>query len=264
MHPFINIGGKLFPSYSLMCIVGFAAAFIFIFLRCKALNLSADSAIYIFVLSSVSGLLGAKFFYLLTVFPEFITDFRYLAENPEYFLEKYISGGLVFYGGLIFGVVTAFILSRSYRVKLTDYFPALLPSLALVSGFGRIGCFMVGCCYGIESSLPITVTFPAGAIAPAGLPLLPVQLFEAGFDFILFFLMIFICSNAILKRWAARIYIVLYAVVRFFLEFIRGDAVRGFWLSLSTSQWISILLLIIVLLISIAEMKMKNRISSVE
>lgn len=247
MHPFFNILGRTIPAYGLMGLCGFLLSIIFIACRCKKLSLVTDTSIYIFVLSFVGALIGAKLLYLLTVLPQFIEDLPLFIKSPSAFISKYISGGMVFYGGLIGGILSAVYWAKSFKVSLSDFIPVLLPALAIISGFGRLGCFMAGCCYGIESSLPIAVVFPVGSIAPSGIPLLPVQLFEAAFDLLLFIVMLFATINPKWKDKSLGLYIILYAVMRFCLEFMRGDSIRGIFLGLSTSQWISITAVILAL-----------------
>ena len=118
----------------------------------------------------------------------------------------------------------------------------LLPIMPLIHGIGRVGCFCMGCCYGKPSHI-LGIAFQCSKIAPNGVPLLPVQLYEA---------LIEICLFVILARLSVRktagskmlgIYCSVYGVSRFCLEFFRGDSYRGFIGRLSISQIISLLLI---------------------
>lgn len=91
------------------------------------------------------------------------------------------------------------------------------------------------------------VTFPVGSLAPAGVPLLPVQLWEAGFDFLLALLLYFLTNRSPFPYLGLAVYGICYSVFRFTVEFFRGDLIRGFWFSLSTSQWISLLVFVLCL-----------------
>ncbi len=247
MCPSFRILGIVIPSYGAMAALGGLAGISYIYWRCQKFGLKRDDGVYIFVMGIVGALIGAKVFYLLTVLPELIADLPLLKSNFPVFVEKYVSGGLVFYGGLIGGVITAFWCAKAYRVRLRDCYPVLLPATAVLAGFGRIGCFLTGCCYGKETDSIFAVTFHCSAYAPNGIPLIPTQLIEAGFDFILFFLLILLMKNKTFRLFSLDIYLGAYALFRFFLEFLRGDLARGVWLGLSTSQWISIAVIIAVL-----------------
>lgn len=110
----------------------------------------------------------------------------------------------------------------------------VIPSFVIFHGFGRIGCFLSGCCYGLVLSENVNVL-------GAAIHHFPVQLVEAVFEFVMFWLLYKVVKFE--KR--IQVYLVAYAVFRFIAEYFRGDEVRGFVLGLSTSQWISILILLI-------------------
>ena len=132
------------------------------------------------------------------------------------------------------------------RVKVADAFYAILPSVPLAQAFGRVGCFLAGCCYGCETDLPIGVIYtnPVGGV-PTGVPLLPVQLIETVMNLILFALLMLYDKKTRNKQHRMTmpcLYGIGYGVIRFILEYFRYDSIRGFLLGLSTSQWISILI----------------------
>ncbi|MCD7863514.1 MAG: prolipoprotein diacylglyceryl transferase [Lachnospiraceae bacterium] len=112
--------------------------------------------------------------------------------------------------------------------------------------FARIGCFMAGCCYGVE--VPWGVVFPEGSLAPAWVPLFPSQLAESAGHLLLFFLFLSVKDKLRKKQDLLFLYLGRYAVMRFILEYFRGDAERGYWNGLSTSQWISLLLMLVVVI----------------
>lgn len=190
----------------------------------------------------VGGLLGARALYLVTRWP--------LVVSGELRPWALWEGGLVFYGGAIAG---AAILARNLRKKnipIVTGFGTLTPALAWGHAVGRLGCFLNGCCYGDRCDLPWGVTFsnPLAAARPLGVPLHPTQLYEV--------------FGLLLLGWAARrrlraqsprhtlkLYVLGYAVLRLVVEFFRGDPERGVWGPLSTSQWISIGLIFLVVLL---------------
>lgn len=124
-----------------------------------------------------------------------------------------------------------------------EYFDLFMPSVAVAQGFGRIGCFLAGCCYGAETSCALGVVFPAGSLAPSGVSLLPTQLFSAAGDFLLALVLILYARK---QRRAGRVgalYLILYGIGRSIIEIFRADF-RGEIGIFSTSQFISIFIVI--------------------
>lgn len=113
------------------------------------------------------------------------------------------------------------------------------PAIPLFHVFGRVGCFLGGCCYGLPSAWGFVYRYSPVAEAN-GVSRFPVQLVEAAWNLVLFLLL-----ARLQRRGRDRLlplYLALYAPARFLLEFLRGDAYRGIFLGLSTSQWISLFL----------------------
>lgn len=241
MHPIISIGNFSLPGYGLMGLLGFFAALLFILLASPHYGCGREDSIYIFAAGGMGCLVGAKILYLVTVLPDLFRDLGLIITDPDLFLQRYISGGMVFYGGFFGALLAAWLTARVFHRSLRHFYPVLVPSVALFAGFGRIGCFLAGCCYGRETDLPIGVVFSSSLVAPNGVRLLPVQLMEAAFDFCLFLLLCYLGGK---KKWREKllpVYLLLYAAWRFCIEFFRGDAERGMYGIFSTSQWISLL-----------------------
>ena len=172
---------------------------------------------------------------------DFDSRLAYVSLSAAQELMGYVSGGLVFFGGVFGALPAAYLSARAYRVKLADFLPVLVPCTAVIGCLGRVGCFCAGCCYGVESGSCLAVVYPEGSLgAPAGVPLLPVQLFEAAWQLAIFLLLLWFTSRPARARFAAEFYILLYSPARFALEFLRGDAERGFLFGLSTSQWLAL------------------------
>ncbi|MBK5278004.1 MAG: prolipoprotein diacylglyceryl transferase, partial [Bacteroidia bacterium] len=117
----------------------------------------------------------------------------------------------------------------------------------IVHGFGRIGCFMAGCCYGIptDSVFGVTFTHAACQAEPLNTPLHPTQLYEAGFIFCLLAVLYFLKSRKRFEGQLFLLYLIFYAIGRGVLEIFRGDVARGFIFSdwLSHSQLISLIII---------------------
>lgn len=240
MKPVFDLWGVSFASYGVMCALGVLFALAFCLIRVRRMHLNCSFAFVLFVFALSLGLLGAFFTHMIVTYTpaQIFSMLRRKAFFQEY------SSGFVYYGGFLFGFLGAYLASRILNFHLMAYAPAMLPSLPLAHAFGRIGCFLAGCCYGIQSRFGLS--YPDGGSAPSHIPLFPVQLLESA-------LLVLICLSLCLyvKKGGKRVlsmYVFLYAPIRFALEFLRGDAHRGIFLSLSTAQWTSILLLILFLL----------------
>lgn len=239
MLPFVTLFGKSIPVYGLTGLLGFLLGLGWVLIRAPGLGLKRDDGVYIYVFSAIGGLLGAKLLYILTVLPELLSLLRSGARLSE--LWGYVAGGLVFYGAVLGGLPAAYFSARAYKVSLADYLPLLVLTLALIGFAGRIGCFCAGCCYGVESSSTLAVVYPEASLsAPSGVPLFPVQLFESAAQLALFLLLAWFTLKPARARYAAELYLLCYAPLRFALEFFRGDTARGAIGALSTSQWLSI------------------------
>src|SRR5436853_4826768 len=206
-----------------------------------------DLGIYIII----SALVGAKLLLL-------VTDFQTFRNDPRELLTLARSAG-VFYGGLILAVAVALWYIRRVGLPLWTTCDVFAPGIALGHVIGRFGCFFAGCCYGKPTTKPwgITFTDPFAASnvgTPLGVPLHPTQLYEAGAELLI--LLVLLLTERKGRPFAGRtfwLYMLLYAVSRFVIEFYRGDP-RGSVGIFSTSQFISILLapLAIVMLVYLA------------
>jgi phosphatidylglycerol:prolipoprotein diacylglycerol transferase len=178
----------------------------------------------------LGAVVGARILYVIVEWPEF-------QAQPWTALAVW-QGGLVYYGGFIGAAVTAYGVMRFKGQPIWSYADVLAPGLALGQVTGRLGCWFNGCCYGREDAAH-GVIFPALA---DNVPHLPVMLYEAAFCLALSAFLFWFWSR---KRFSGQVfglYLLLYAVWRFGIEFLRGDAERGTLISsaLSPSQWISL------------------------
>lgn len=242
MQPFVNIAGHEIPSYGMMVVIGSLISIAVILLRCRKKNIHLDDQLYFVAFIIMFTLLGAKLLYLLQNLPQLFENADVIFESWSSFLD-YMGGGFVFYGGLIGGCVGAICYAKFFEVNAVAAAENFVLIIPLFHCCGRIGCFLAGCCYGIEYTGPLAVTFTESLGAPNNVSLFPVQLLEAGLNLLVFFLLLAVDKK--LKRPLQNfgLYAVIYGVIRFLLEFLRGDPARGVWL-LSTSQWISLLILI--------------------
>ena len=227
MFPYFNVLGRAIPSYGVMVAVGILISIVVLLIGCKKLDKSFDDVIYIYAFSLIGIFLGARLLFTLVEIPQYGITF-----------ETVFCGGFVFWGGFIGGWLASIAAARYFEKDISDYYPILVPAAILFAGFGRIGCFLTGCCYGQESEI-YGLSYSCSQIAPNGIPLIPIQLIEAVFDFTLAFLLFG-------KKHAMNRYAWMYSMFRFIAEFFRGDAARGFIGVLSVSQCISLVVLVVV------------------
>ena len=152
------------------------------------------------------------------------------------------------------------VLSAGY-IKKTDfwkYFDLVMPSVALAQGFGRIGCLLAGCCYGRETNSIFSITFQNSDFAPNHVALIPTQIYSSVLDFLHFGILLYIARHKKKDGQVAACYLIFYSIGRFVLEFFRGDLIRGSVGMLSTSQFISLFILVAGILILVIRSKKKT------
>lgn len=261
MCPYIYLGSFELPVYGMIIIFAFISGLAV----CSALGrVYGIRSRYIVCSGSfaAAGLLaGAKLLYAATRLPSFISDFDIYSKLSFSQKADFLFGGYVFYGGLIGAVIGVLIFCRVFHFDRGIFLNILTPLIPFAQSFGRVGCFFGGCCYGIEYHGPFAVQFPYNELSPYLhlYPRFPVQLVEAGLCFILFVIIyLYTQKKAPLKGTSLGIYFISYGIIRFVLEFFRGDTIRGIWLMLSTSQWISLILIPVGIFIVISSGKKRS------
>lgn len=235
------IGPIFIGSYAICAIIGIFTAFPLAIHYFKKFTGDDLSMIFVYLFSAIGVFLGMHILFGITKIPYWGKLFE--AESIKQFIERFVAifGGSVFYGGLIGGLIAGGISVKVQKLPVDIATDCSAPAIALFHGFARIGCFLGGCCYGVEWEHGIT--FENSLVESAnGVPRVPVQLYEAGFEFALFILLwLLLTRTAKLRGRLLALYLLIYPVGRFTLEFWRGDDYRGFLFGLSTSQLISIL-----------------------
>lgn len=224
-----TIGNFTIHGYGVMIAVGILFAFWLGEKQAKKYGFNPNEVDNLVFVCLISGYLCSKLLFCLTNWSDFIQD-------PLTYLG---SSGWVVYGGIIGGVLGAWLWCRHKKLDFMGYLNLLFPEVALAQGFGRIGCFFAGCCYGKVTDSRFSLVFPAGSEAPAGVPLIPTQLISSFGDFVLFYILYTIYKDSSHRNETAAWYLILYSAGRFVVEFFRGDTIRGFIGVLSTSQFIS-------------------------
>lgn len=226
----IKIGPVTFHMYGLMIAIGFAAALMMCLKRGKKRGLNEDIIYGIFFCAIFGGMIGCRLLYYIVEIPEILKDPSILWN---------FKNGYVVYGGIIGGALASMIYCRVKKERFLPYFDLVMPAVSFAQGFGRLGCFFAGCCYGRETDSWFSITFTHSDFAPNGVKLLPTQLMSSAGDFLICGLLLLYAGRKPKEGQVAAGYMVLYGIGRFIIEFFRNDY-RGSIGVLSTSQIISI------------------------
>lgn len=229
MIPYIYIQ---IPSYGLMAVIGIITAVSVLYYRSVKFEKYSIPFKDFLILCGLCGagcLIGSRIVFLLTQISSLIEDFSF-----QRLLNMTLFGGYVFYGGLLGALGGAWLFSKIKKYYISDVMDFVVPAFVLFHAFGRIGCFMSGCCYGFK----LREQFVFGGLH---LNYFPLQLVESTFEFIMFFVLSKVGDGKKLK-----VYLLSYSVFRFLNEFFRGDAVRGVWFGISTSQIISVMIICVI------------------
>jgi len=233
-------------SYGLMMAIGFWAAWLAALHRARKENIDGKHISDMLIVAMISGVMGARILYIIQFNDRFASFWDFF---------KIWQGGLVFYGGMVAATVALVIFIYLRKLPLPKIADVAGPPVALGLVFGRIGCFLFGCCYGrVAENLFFAVRFPPGSPASntyaggveASPPIIPTQLISS-FDNLLVFL-----AATFFFRYRHRygesflVFAMLYGVHRFLVEILRGDSARPL-LNMSMSQSLSLVLVIIAL-----------------
>ena len=258
MLPSIDLGFIEIPLYGPIFGIGAVIAIIIVSRISERTGVRRYHSLYAAIYGMIGLVIGAKLLYLITKLPAIISRFDAFSELFKLDYKAALDfafGGMVFYGGLLGFIAGAYLYCRQYKVPFIGLVDLYTPFLPFVHGFGRIGCFCAGCCYGVEYHGVLSVHFPYNEVVPelSDVERFPVQLVEALFNFICFAVLFTLMRKEMKRPEEDRklrqgqlcgIYLTYYLVVRTVLEFFRGDAIRGKVGFLSTSQIISLLLIV--------------------
>src|SRR2546427_4087481 len=240
MYPrLLELGPITVYTYGVLLAAAYLLGLKLAMVRAKARGLDSARVLDLGIYIIISALVGAKLLLL-------VTDCRTFKADPHELLTLARSGG-VFYGGLILAVVVALWYIRRVGLPLWTTCDMFAPGIALGHVIGRFGCLFAGCCYGKPTMKPWGITFTdpfaaANVGTPLGVPLHPTQLYEAGAELLI--LVFLLTTEKSGRKFGGRtfwLYILLYAISRYIIEFYRGDE-RGALGPFSTSQFISLIL----------------------
>lgn len=176
----------------------------------------------------VWGFLGARLFYVAQ-------NLAYYAAEPLKIFAVW-EGGLIFYGGAIAAFLGLGLMARKKKWPFWKILDFVVPYGALTHAFGRIGCFLNGCCFGKACELPWAVRFPELPYAVH-----PTQLYEAFYDLVLFAFLIQRGKRVRFEGEISLLYLLLYGMGRYAIEFLREPG--WMWMGLTSNQWISVVIM---------------------
>lgn len=253
MLPTIRVFGLELSTYGICTAVGLLLMGVVAFILGRRYKVKPEDVVFGEIAALVGAFLGAHILFGLTNLGDIIHYLeRYIEGHKDFgylirIFQVYV-GGMVFYGGLLGALGFGALYCRVRKINIGSFSDCFAVGIPLFHCFGRIGCFLSGCCYGTESDLGFTATH---AIVESCnyINRFPVQLLESGLNLVIFAVLLLLFYKRILTRKLIYAYLIMYSVLRFFDEFLRGDIYRGIYFGLSTSQWISIVLFVICLIL---------------
>ena len=231
--------------YGVMCVVAAFVSVGFASSRAKKFGVDSRDVLYMCIFAIIGAIFGAKALAVLTFFAQAAMHAGEIAEAGFGFWDvlygAFAGTGIVFFGGLIGGTFGGLVYLKMYKLSVPVFVDVAAPCIPVAHAIGRVGCFLAGCCYGIESRWG--VRFPNSPVASPHIRLLPIQLVESDVNLLLA-AVILIYERLRAEKNGGKgksllLYLVLYSISRFSLEFFRGDAARGIYFGVSTSQVIS-------------------------
>lgn len=199
--------------------------------RAGIFNISRETVSSLITLFLVTGIIGARIAYVLANMSDFTTHpLQVLMINR---------GGLIFYGGFIMAFIVGIVYAKIRDLAIFDAADLIAPFIALGHAIGRAGCFLNGCCFGKPTGSFLGVQFPQTFVK-----VYPVQLFSFAGLLIIFFFLLFLQSRRSFKGEIISLYLILYGIFRFFIEFLRGDLLPVFH-GLTSTQLVSVIFVIV-------------------
>lgn len=233
MYPYLELGPFALSTYALLIATGWLLAVSVATRLGRRSGLPPKRVLDLAFWILVAGIVGSRVGYWIEQAPLWfgvcLDDTVPESARPALCADfwKPWRGGFVFYGGVALAVPVALWLTRRYQLAAWPTLDAFAPALALAHAFGRLGCYLGGCCYGAVCHLPWAVRFPEDSLAGAA-PRHPTQLYESAAELAVFAALWWLASR---RPPAGRVFaawLVLYPAARFVIELFRGDGERGY------------------------------------
>lgn len=217
----LQLGNFSVHWYGVLVAVGFLAGLWTASRRGLRDGINPESVMDIGPIILLGAMVGARTLYVISYWKERFADQPF----PEIFMIQH--GGLVFYGGLIGASLTFIGYTYWKNLPLWKYADVFAPSIALGHFFGRLGCLMNGCCYGVPTSLPWGIEYPVGhethPVGQLATAVHPTQVYESALNLALYFSLAWLYRRKKFPGHVFATYLVCYAVIRSFVEMFRGD-----------------------------------------
>ena len=233
MYPILlQFGGFTLRSYGFMAMLGFLTAWVLMRFNRRHAGLSDDQTSSLLLIAMAAGIGGARIFYV--------------ALNWEYYSRHWTriiridQGGLVFYGGFLLAMASVIAYCKFRKLDVVRVLDVFAPAMAAAHAWGRVGCFLNGCCFGSPTDCALGVAYPNGSAARMCYPedhLHPVQLYEAAENIAACGLYWYLVRRG-RRGMAMSAYMCVYGICRFANEFLRGD--NPHWSGLTPAQWIGL------------------------
>lgn len=235
MLPIIaKFGSITIYTYGVAMALAFLLSIFIIRHESKRKGFSPDFAYDMVLFAMIGGIAGARAVYVIDHWSDFSGNIAQVFAIWQ--------GGLVFYGGLIGGTLAVLGLVKMRKVSAGKVADIAAPCLAIGSAVGRLGCFSNGCCYGKETALPWGVSFTnsLSSASPLGVPLHPTQLYEFTYNILILGVLWWLRPKVKSDGFLFWLYVTLYGLFRFIVEFFRANPARYF--GMSASQTFSLIL----------------------
>jgi phosphatidylglycerol---prolipoprotein diacylglyceryl transferase len=236
----LKLGPLAIHSYGIMVALAFLAGYWTAALRARRENISSDAIINVVTWLMVGSIIGARIVYVTTYWHEEFAD------QPSTEIFAIWHGGLVYYGGLIGGLIAGTLCVWWKKMPLWKTADVLAPSIALGSFFGRAGCLLNGCCYGRPTDLPWAIKFTNPLAhdlsnTPLNVSLHPTQIYDGLLNLVLYAFLAWLFRHKKFDGEIIATYLICYAITRSIVEHFRGDYSNlHYHLGLTPAQWISV------------------------
>jgi phosphatidylglycerol---prolipoprotein diacylglyceryl transferase len=241
MHPYlIEIFGFRLPTYGVLVATAFLTALWLTGKLAKQRGYDSEKVMNLGLYCAIGGMVGAKLLMILVDLP------AYLADPGSLFSLSVLQAAGIFYGGLILALAVAWWYMRKEKLPLLATADLFAPGIALGHAIGRLGCFAAGCCWGTQCDRAWAVTYTSQHAhdlvgVPLGIPLHPSQLYESAAEIGIFAYLWMRAKRPNPPGLLIGLYLVLYGVVRFLVDFVRRqDQANPFGGPFTTAQWISL------------------------
>ncbi|MBR3242944.1 MAG: prolipoprotein diacylglyceryl transferase [Parasporobacterium sp.] len=257
-------------AYTLLGIIGVLLSLGIALLLQRRTKLTISHILYLGLCAVAGMFVGGHLLFFIVGLPDFIRNDVPNIHNMTEFFDSlyYAASGMVFYGGLLCALLFMYLYIRIRKLPGRSYLNNTVITFPVFHACGRIGCTLTGCCYGIEYHGHFAIQYTEAQVSPGindhlvDFTRFPVQPLEAFLELVIFGILLALFLKKGDRFAVTSSYLLMYSVVRFFDEFLRGDELRGFWGPLSTSQWISIAIFVVTVIYLIVKRQQLRKLTA--